>query len=221
MNLVFAAFKGQFEREYKRQYGGIAQAATDTIKEAGAIVKERGRGSIAAAGFSRKWQNALRVDVYPQRGVSVDAAAVVRHKIPYAGVFEDGAVIDGKPYLWLPLGNLPGELTAANFQKKVGQPLRTIRRPGKPPLLAAVIRATDKRLASKGLSLSLLKRGANISVSNGKVSRGRGTIHIIPSFVGVPTVAISKKFDIRGVIAKVQSQLPALLIKNIQKLANG
>ena len=34
-------------------------------------------------------------------------AAFIFHKIRYAGVFEEGAVIRGQPLLWLPLGNVP------------------------------------------------------------------------------------------------------------------
>src|SRR5437868_12920194 len=81
----------------------IAKAATAAIREAGDIAKRDGRASIAASGFSRKWQNALRVNIYPPQGDSMRPAAFIYHKIRYAAVFEDGAVIGGQPLLWLPL----------------------------------------------------------------------------------------------------------------------
>ena len=34
-------------------------------------------------------------------------AAFIYHKIRYAGVFEEGAVIGGQPLLWLPLPTVP------------------------------------------------------------------------------------------------------------------
>jgi hypothetical protein len=64
----------------------IARAATAAIREAGEIAKRDGRASIAAAGFSRKWQNALRVNFYPPQGDSMRPAAFIFHKIRYAGV---------------------------------------------------------------------------------------------------------------------------------------
>src|SRR5262245_6468951 len=73
----------------------IAKAATAAVHETGEIAKRGGRASIAAAGFSRKWQNALRVNNYPSQGQSLRPAAFIFHKIRYAGVFEEGAVIRG------------------------------------------------------------------------------------------------------------------------------
>ena len=75
----------------------------------------KGRADIAAAGFSRRWQNAFRVDVFPRgRKVSVDAAAWVFHKIPYAEVFEEGATIRGRPYLWIALPGTPTRIGGQN-----------------------------------------------------------------------------------------------------------
>jgi hypothetical protein len=73
----------------------------------GEIAKRDGRASIAAGGFGPKWQNALRANVYPRGGDSIRAAAVIYHKVPYAIAFEEGAIIQGKPLLWLPLPTVP------------------------------------------------------------------------------------------------------------------
>src|SRR5207253_846581 len=91
---VAAGFVDTIVKELQRP---IAKAATAAVREAGEIAKRNGRASIAAAGFSRKWQNALRVNVYPPQGDSMRPAAFLFHKIRYAGVFEEGAVIGGKP----------------------------------------------------------------------------------------------------------------------------
>jgi hypothetical protein len=66
MNLRFALsdvakhFVDAIVKEMRRP---IARAATAAIREAGEIAKRDGRASIAAAGFSRKWQDALRVNI--------------------------------------------------------------------------------------------------------------------------------------------------------------
>jgi hypothetical protein len=115
----------------------IAKAATAAIREAGEIAKRDGRASIAAAGFSRKWQNALRVNFYPPQGNSMRPAAFIFHKIRYAGVFEEGAVIYGQPLLWLPLPNVPlrrgRPMTPSQYARSIG-PLVSVQRPGGPLL---------------------------------------------------------------------------------------
>ena len=73
----------------------IAKAATAAVRETAEMAKSAGRASIAGAGFSRKWQNALRAKIYPPNRDSMRAAALIYHKVPYAEVFEDGAVIHG------------------------------------------------------------------------------------------------------------------------------
>jgi hypothetical protein len=109
-----------------------AKAATAAIREAGEIAKRDGRASIAAAGFSRKWQNALRVNFYPPQGDSMRPAAFIFHKIRYAGVFEEGVVIGGQPLLWLPLPNVPlrrGQpMTPSQYARSIG-PLVSVQRP--------------------------------------------------------------------------------------------
>jgi hypothetical protein len=118
----------------------IAKAATAAVREAGEIAKRNGHASIAAAGFSRKWQNALRVNVYPPLGDSMRPAAFLFHKIRYAGVFEEGAVIGGQPLLWLPLPTVPlrrgRPMTPSQYGRSVG-PLVSVEQPGRPPLLFA------------------------------------------------------------------------------------
>ena len=127
----------------------IAKAATAAMKDAGDVAKRTGRSSIASAGFSRKWQNALRVNIYPAQGDSMRPAAFIFHKIRYAGVFEEGAVIRGQPLLWLPLGNVPVRrgrpMTPSQYVRSVGTarfgpaaglaaaPVREIPRQAQPP----------------------------------------------------------------------------------------
>jgi hypothetical protein len=173
----------------------IARAATAAIREAGEIAKRNGRASIAAAGFSRKWQNPLRVNIYPPQGDSLRPAAFIYHKIRYAGVFEEGAVIGGKPLLWLPLPTVPlrrgRPMTPSQYVRAVG-PLVSVQRPGKPPLLFAKPRAG--------------RRGR----------RSSATVERKPLYVGLSSVAIAKRFDIKGAAQKAAAQLPSLYAKYLK-----
>jgi Family of unknown function (DUF6441) len=173
----------------------IAKAATAAIREVGEIAKRNGRASIAAAGFSRKWQNALRVNIYPPQGDSMRPAAFIFHKIRYAGVFEEGAIIGGKPLLWLPLPSVPlrrgRPMTPSQYARSVG-PLVSVERPGKPPLLFAKPRAGRRH------------RRAALAV-DGK-----------PLYVGLSSVAIAKRFDIKGAAQKAAAQLPSLYAKHLR-----
>lgn len=173
----------------------IAKAATATIREVGEIAKRNGRASIAASGLSRKWQNALRVNIYPPQADSMRPAAFIYHKIRYAGVFEDGAVIGGQPLLWLPLPGVPirrgRPMTAAQYARSVG-PLVSVQRPGRPPLLYAKPRAGRRgRRAAAGAERK-------------------------PLYVGLTSVAIAKRFDIKGAAQKAAAQLPQLYAKNLR-----
>jgi hypothetical protein len=210
LRLTLSAVAGGFLKAITEGEKPIARAATAAVREAAELAKAGGRASIAAAGFSSKWQNALRAKVYPPGRDSVRAAALIYHKVPYAQVFEEGAVIHGKPLLWLPLPNAPfgaggRRIPAGKFQQQVGMPLYTIRRPGKPPILGANVRMTDAR-AGKPISLALLRRGRN--------PRGKGTVRLVPLYVGVEVASISKRFAIVDAIRRAAARLPDLYLKH-------
>ena len=124
-------------------------------------------------GSGTRFANALRLNVYPKKGTSLRAAALIWHKIPYAGVFEEGATIRGRPTLWLPLPSTPQKygryrLTPERYTKEIG-PLQYVKRPGKSPLLFAKVKSTKSGKPGKP-SLSRLKAGA----------RGAGQDHLGP-----------------------------------------
>ena len=65
--VVVKGLTKEFERSYRDYvYGTMAAAATAAVREAADTVKSKGRANIAAGGFGRKWQNALRANVYPR-----------------------------------------------------------------------------------------------------------------------------------------------------------
>ncbi|RWC29848.1 MAG: hypothetical protein EOS70_23455 [Mesorhizobium sp.] len=186
----------------------IAVAGSGAIAEAADIIKRQGRADIGSAGFSKRWQNALRVDTYPRRGASINAAALIWHKIQYAGIFEEGGTISGKPRLWIPLPNAPkrigrSKITPALYIKSIG-PLVSIERPGKPPLLAGKI-ATNRRGSKTGkVSLSALKRGGKGAPST-----------LVPVFIGIDRVTIRDRFSIRQITDRAAARLGELYLKHL------
>jgi Family of unknown function (DUF6441) len=84
----------------------VATAAVAALRETTANAVEEGRSNIAGAGrFGPKWQTGLRrkiVDAEEGGEPSLQAKAIIFHRIGFAGVFEHGATIQGKPLLWIP-----------------------------------------------------------------------------------------------------------------------
>jgi len=208
VRLVYEAAIGNFAKAISDIQLPIAKAATATIIEASNLVKTRARANIAAAGFSSGWQNALRAQTFPKGGKpSINAAAFFFHKIPYFNVFEDGATIAGKPFLWLPLPAVPlgrgkRPLTPEQFIARVG-PLHSIRnRAGTPILVGAgnILRATDRSVRFRRRA----KASGNIVGAN------------VPLYVGVPSVNIGKKFDVTAIVSRVNDELGSIYARNFQ-----
>ena len=213
MELSFTLSGFDVDRSFLNGYfDPIRQASTAAINDVGDLAKQRGRQKIAAAGFGKRWQNALRSEVYPKRAESVNAAAWIYHRIPYAGVFEEGATIRGKPLMWVPLSTTPKlarrtKLTPKNFSSQIG-PLVSMRG-GKQPLLGASV-AVTKAAARRGppyrVTRAALRRGA----------AGNGVIRTVPVFVGVDTVRIRKRFNLASVADQVAREIPSLYLKNLK-----
>jgi hypothetical protein len=210
MRFVFSDIRAELDAAIKEIQRPIAIAATGAVAEAADVAKTKGRASISGQGFGARWQSALRADVFPKGSRhSMRPAALIYHKIPYAGVFEEPTQISGKPMLWLPLPTVPmgsggRRLTPSQYRAKVGHPLYSLKRAGGPPLLGANVRTSG----SRSVSLSLLKRGRNPG--------GRGTVKLIPLYVGVPAVKLRKRFGIGAIVRAAADQLGALYIKHLK-----
>jgi hypothetical protein len=177
----------------------IAGAATKAVRLAGETTKTEGRAAIANAGFGPKWQNALRVKFYPDKGTSIDSAALVYHKIHYAGVFDQPTKVSGSPLLWVPIAgaakSMRGARTPAQMAAK-GVKLFSLAGTN-PPVLGAKIKGSA-RSAPRNVSLSKLKRG-----TSGK----RGVEQTVPLFVGLSSINQKKRFDIAGIAEKQRLSL--------------
>lgn len=193
----FAA--GAFDKAMTAIYGPIAAASTAAITRAATNFKRDGRANIAAADFSKRWQNALAADIFPRRGVSVDAAALLRHKILYAGVFEQGATIRGKPTLWVPLSTTPKKIgqtrmTPKLYEQRIG-PLLTL--PGHPNLLFGRMEGKSRRATSRVTVGRLVGRHDHPKSSQ-----------LVPLFFGVPAVTLRKRFGLLAIAAREAANLP-------------
>jgi Family of unknown function (DUF6441) len=109
----------------------VASAAVAALREASADAVDEGRSNIAGAGlFGAKWQQGLRRRMIGAKEAgepSLEAKAIIFHKFGIAGVFEHGAIIEGKPLLWIPTSR--GGPPASRSGKKLvsatvrGQPM--------------------------------------------------------------------------------------------------
>lgn len=212
---------GQFTKAFTAKEHIVARAATSGLKEVAGDVKRFGRAAIARAGFSARWQAAFRVDIYPRRGESINAAAFVHHNIPYAGVFETGATISGHPYLWLPLPNAPKrigreKITPARYLQSVGK-LIFIRGRGGRPLLAGRV---NTRSGGKVTIAALrrgerdARRGSATSAFGGDPSKLR--TRVVPLFVGIPNVRIRGRFGLTAIFDHARSMLAAAYLRNLK-----
>jgi hypothetical protein len=205
--------------------GPIAVAATLAVRDAAEEAKSKGRANIALSGMnqSRKWQAAWQSKVFPSGNrASINAAAVIFHKIPYAGVFEKGEQIKGKPIMWLPItANLPiqpsgRKWTPSSFarEKNVGRLFSVPHR----LLLVADIRV-DKFF---GVPLALPTRGARASRGTRIRRRTRefksqGVIKRLPVFFGVPIVQEKKRFALLPIVKAAASHLGDYYLRHIPK----
>lgn len=109
----------------------IVKAREGAVQDTAALAVKEGRANIAAAGFSARWQKGLTSKFFPNKGG--DPAALIFHRIGFAGVFETGITIKGQPLLWLPIEqNLP---VGVHSPRQYGKKLVSVNIAGKPPLL--------------------------------------------------------------------------------------
>jgi hypothetical protein len=126
----------------------------------------------------------------------------VRHRLPYIAVFENGATIRGKPFLWLPLPGVPKKIGGKRtnprlFARSIG-PLNYVARAGKSPLLVG----PAKGVRGPRVGLASLRRGA-----------AEGGVRV-PIFVGVRQVKLRKRIHVNAIVKreveKIQGRYHAL-----------
>ncbi|MCP1841297.1 hypothetical protein ACVIHI_005782 [Bradyrhizobium sp. USDA 4524] len=189
--------KGDVAQMLNEESKRVATSLTGAFRAAGDKLKQNGRSAIAAGGFSSKWQNAFRVNVYPKTGDSTSPRIFGYHKIKYAGQFQDPQPVIGSPYVWLPIEkNLPGgqHWSPRKYTRTIG-PLKSGRHGSRPLLFGQV----SVNRANKPLKLT--RKGVRLT----KVRKVW-----LPVFVGVRSVSDPKRFDLNAEAQKVASEIDGL-----------
>jgi hypothetical protein len=90
-----------FERFNKKKTTLVRKAMVSAAQDMAEEIEFEGQEDISDAGnFGSRWTEGLHADVSEETGaVRID----VTHDVPYWRVFQYGAVIQGKPLLWIPL----------------------------------------------------------------------------------------------------------------------
>lgn len=138
MRLVFSAEEAALKEILEDIERQIAEAKEGAVQEAAEQAVQEGQAAISAAGFSGRMVSGLTSRFYPNKGE--DPAALIFHAFKFAGVFERGVTIAGRPLLWLPIeANLPAGIKSPS---QYGGKLVSVNITGKPPLL---FDAADRR----------------------------------------------------------------------------
>jgi len=186
-----------FSKMMADDHKSVKKAATGAFRQGGDNIKKAARANIASGGFSSRWQNAMRVNVYPKTGDSGSPKIFAYHKIKYAGQFEDPEQIQGRPLLWLPIEkNLPGgrHWSPAMFTRMIG-PLRGGRHGSRPILFGQV------SVGGGGKVLRLTRKGMRAKPAQKTW---------LPVFIGVSSVNNSKRFDVQSVVEAAAGNLAEL-----------
>lgn len=138
------------ERAVKLAAARVAIVTKSSMVEATDQLKSRVSKEFAAAGFNKRWTNALKSSVYPQKGYSLKTAGRVWHSAPYSDIFSTGGSIAPKraQFLWIPTKAVPfspkRRITPRIYERAIG-PLQFVRRRGKSPLLIAVRKKGERQ----------------------------------------------------------------------------
>jgi hypothetical protein len=200
-----------FENAFGSMERTIARASKSAVIEMAKNLKQQGRANIIAGGLGKRVANAYRVDTYPTRRDSINAAALAYSKAGFLDVFERGDTIRGNPLLWVPLASTPQKIGRQRmspklYNERIG-PLVSIVRPGKPPLLAGQISTNRRGQKRKGkVTLSALRRG-----NSGQASQ------LVPLFIGLPSIKEKDRLSLRSIANANAAKLPALFFAKLDR----
>lgn len=189
LRVVYAFARGEFMQEFEKIVEPVAEAATSALRDAATTAVQQGRSNIAGAGnFGPRWQQGLDWTIAPKSGASLRAKATIFHRIGYAGVFEHGATIMGKPLIWLPLPTVPTKGDGQRMRpKEVSQRygrLASVNRRGRKPLL---------------------------------VGRPRFEGKAVPLFFGVTSVRLRKRFRIGEIVMTAAGRMGEFYLRHIKR----
>jgi hypothetical protein len=104
----------KFQRGALRAHNAVVSAARAAAQNVADQILQDGREDITASGrFGTRWTQGLHADV-TEEGDNITIG--IRHDVPYFNVFEFGAIIHGKPLLWIPLPGVDPDERGDFFQ---------------------------------------------------------------------------------------------------------
>lgn len=217
IRLTVSNATAQLERAVKGIEHQLADADAATVREVTDLAKGGGRRSIAGAGFSPKWQQALRSKIFVNNRERVGGTAgQVWLRSAYGGIFERGGDITGHPFLWKPIvDNLPKSKTAwtpSKFNDEIGKLSFVPAGAGHAPMLVGKV-AVGKGGKIKAAPLRGSSQRAARSRTNFFV---RSAAEQLPLFVGVRTVNIKKKFDVAGERNAAMKRYPEIFAQKLK-----
>lgn len=120
-----------FQRAVTRQADRVRASARDAAQDTASEIERLGRKDIASAGkFGSRWTDGFNAEVTEGGG---NIRISVTEDVSYWRVFQFGAIIRGKPLLWIPL-SFASDAQGIRARDYPGQLFR-VNRVGKAPLL--------------------------------------------------------------------------------------
>lgn len=191
-------------------------AVTGAVGDVTNGIKRLWRGQIRAAGLGNRLAGAIRSETYPQGAVSASAAGYVYTKADdIIGAHDEGSLIRSPNGLWLAVPTeaagprIPGRPapTPLQFERRTGQRLRFVYRPGRSGLLVAEGGTTRKRG-----SFSTRKR---VRLKSGAFAKN---IQTVPIFILVPQVQLPKRLDLLPAAQAEARRLDNLIVAHYERL---
>jgi hypothetical protein len=145
VTVVPASIKPQLDAQGEAIKQRIKKATAAAAQKLADNILAKGRDDISSAGkFGTRWTQGLTVEV---AGDDTSRTITLSHAIPYWTTHQFGAVISGRPLLWIPLSD--AGLTGVSARDFPGRLFRVDRKAGGAPLLMS---ADDKQVKYTGHS---------------------------------------------------------------------
>lgn len=130
--LVGEPIVAQLSRNLKKHQQRIQRATGAAAIQLAETIVEKGRADIQSAGkFGPRWTTGLTYNITGKGNVRT---INIREAVPYWRVFQYGAVIQGRPLLWIPL-SFATEAQGVRARDFPGRLFRVDRKSGGAPLL--------------------------------------------------------------------------------------
>lgn len=143
ITIVPASIAPQLQAQSQAIQQRIQKATLAAVQQLADNIVQKGRDDISGAGkFGTRWTQGLTADI---AGDDATRTITLSHAVSYWSVFQYGAIIQGKPLLWIPLSD--SGLTGVRARDFPGRLFRVDRKAGGAPLLMS---ADDKQVKYTG-----------------------------------------------------------------------